>query len=301
MPDSNVFGKRYEYNNEYFANPIPFHFAQLYQIGELSCEEGFQIKEHRQPTYEISYVVTGRGTFVTNGRTCAVAENDVFINVPGQVHAIRANRGTPLRFCYLGFTFLGGQSADAELEQFYRSCKSERAAQNSELLTFFAQAFEELHYKGDFYLTMLGAYVEQIIVCAYRAFGGRNMQREITAADSRTGNAAYAVMRYVDRHYREITDIREVAAQLGYSYTYLAHVFKEKMNMTIGGYIIRKKMDEAKWLLRTGRMNVSQVAARLGYMSVQSFSNSFKKSVGVSPAEYMNLSAQEAQKLQDKR
>ena len=88
--------------------------------------------------------------------------------------------------------------------------------------------------------------------------------------------------------YKEITDIRAVAKELGYSYTYLAHVFKEKMDMTIGTYIIHKKMEEAKELLRTGRMNVSQVAERLNYMSVQSFSNSFKKVNGISPAEFIS-------------
>ena len=58
--------------------------------------------------------------------------------------------------------------------------------------------------------------------------------------------------------------------------------------MTIGTYIIHKKMEEAKELLRTGRMNVSQVAERLNYMSVQSFSNSFKKVNGISPAEFIS-------------
>ena len=102
------------------------------------------------------------------------------------------------------------------------------------------------------------------------------------------GSAVYTVVRYIDQHYKEITDIRDVAKELGYSYTYLAHVFKDKMDMTIGTYIIHKKMEEAKELLRTGRMNVSQVAERLNYMSVQSFSNSFKKVNGISPAEFIS-------------
>ena len=41
-------------------------------------------------------------------------------------------------------------------------------------------------------------------------------------------------------------------------------------------------------------MNVSQIAARFNYMSVQSFSNSFKKNVGISPADYQALSPEEA-------
>ncbi|MBQ9414395.1 MAG: helix-turn-helix transcriptional regulator [Clostridia bacterium] len=297
MTNRLIFGKRYEYNNEYFSNPLKFHFAELYQIGELFCEAGFQIEEHDQTSYEISYIVTGKGTFIVDGREYEVSENDVFINVPGQHHAIRADRGTPLRFCYLAFAFSGKQAADPELERFYRHFKSMYTVADKDMLAPFSAAFDELQTKSDFYMAMVGAYVEQIIIGAYRSFSRQSVkQKSASGVETRMGSAAYTIMRYIDTHYRDITDIRALARQLGYSYTYLAHVFKEKTDMTIGAYIIRKKMEEAKWLLRTGRMNVSQVAARLNYMSVQSFSNSFKHAVGISPAEYQNLPADEAAK-----
>ncbi len=295
MANRLIFGKRYENDNEYFANPLKFNFAELHQVGELSCEAGFQIEEHRQNEFEISYIVTGKGTFITDGKSCPVSENTVFINTPGQMHAIRADCGTPLRFCYLAFTFSGKQSTDPEIERFYREWKSAYTVQNKDMLTPFSNIFNELQIKNDFYMAMVGAYTEQIIISVYRAFGNREAGVPITQnGENRMGSAAYTVMRYIDQHYRDISDIRAVARQLGYSYTYLAHIFKEKMDTTIGGYIIKKKMEEAKWLLRTGRMNVSQVASRLNYMSVQSFSNSFKKSVGISPVEFQNLCAKEA-------
>ncbi|MGN0172694.1 MAG: helix-turn-helix domain-containing protein [Acutalibacteraceae bacterium] len=299
MANRLIFGKRYEYDNEYFANPLKFNFVELHQVGELFCEAGFRIAEHRQNEFEISYIVTGKGTFITDGKSYPVSENAIFINKPGQLHAIRADLGTPLRFCYLAFTFSGKQSADPEIERFYREWKSACTIQNKDMLAPFSSIFNELQTKNDFYTAMVGAYTEQIIINTCRAFENREVGAPLAQnGENRMGSAAYTVMRYIDQHYRDISDIRAVAKQLGYSYTYLAHIFKEKMDMTIGGYIIKKKMEEAKWLLRTGRMNVSQVAARLNYMSVQSFSNSFKKSVGMSPAEFQALCAKEAQQGQ---
>lgn len=295
MANSLIFGKRYEDDYQFFDAPIRFRFAELHQIGELYCEAGFEIKRHRQTVLEITYIITGRGTIVADDREYAVEENDVFVSSVGQMHEIRADRGTPLRFCYLGFLLVGKQPAEAELDHFYRTFKNDELISSKALLTLFSGALEELRSKQDFYMTMVGAYIEQILVDVHRAHHAQKSHQPAANAEARMGNAAYMVVRYVDQHYRDIDDIRELASGLGYSYTYLAHVFKKKTGMTIGSYIIMKKMEEAKWLLRSGRMNVSQIAARFNYMSVQSFSNSFKKFVGISPADYQALSPQEAE------
>ena len=284
------FGKRFENDYRYFSSPIRFNFAELHQIGELSCEAGYTVEEHQQQVFEVTYIVSGKGTVVTDGRSYSVEENDVFINSPGQQHTIRADRGTPLYFCYLGFSFIGSYNVDLGLERFFRSWNGATPLNDKYLLVLFLRAIEELRNKNSGYLTMAGAYAEQIIMEIYRCRSGRNA---FYAAELHAGDAAFAVARYVDRCFRDVDDIRELAGQLGYSYTYLAHVFKERTGETIGAYIISKKMEEAKWLLRTGRLSVTQLAARFRYQSVQSFSNGFKKTVGISPAEYQAMSAQE--------
>jgi len=288
MAESLNFGKRYEDDYQYFAEPVRFRFAQLHQIGELCCEAGFDIKRHRQSVYEVTYIVTGRATVIADGRAYELDENDVFVSVVGQTHEIRADRGTPLRFCYLGFTLFGKQNDEAELDRFYKNYKSDDILHSKALLELFAGACDELRQQSPFYLTMVGAYVEQIIAQVHRLYLEQYASQTVFTAPARLGGVAQTVARYIDRHYRDIDDIRELAGDLGYSYTYLAHIFKEKTGQTIGSYIIMKKMEEAKWLLRTGRMNVSQIAARYNYQSVQSFSNSFKKAVGVSPMEYQS-------------
>ncbi len=293
MANSINFGKRYEDDHAYFGDPVRFRFVQLHQIGELCCEAGYEIGEHPQTVFEITYIVTGKGTIRTDGKAFPVEENSVFINAVGQMHAICADRGTPLRFCYLGFAFVGRTGETAELERFFRSWNGTKPFVSKELLVLFSRVSDEFSERRDGYMAMIGAYVEQIVVEAYRSYCEQHAGRTAGGGE-RIGNAAYTLVRYVDRHFRDIDDYRELAARLGYSYTYLAHTFKEKTGVTIGEYIIAKKMEEAKWLLRTGRMTVSQIAARLNYRSVQSFSNSFKKSVGLSPAEFQALPAEKA-------
>ena len=279
------FGKRYEDDHSLFEDPHRFRFVELHQMGELSCEAGYEVAAHRQLLFEVTYVVSGKGTVVTDGRSFEVEENSVFINIPGQMHAIRADRGTPLQYCYLGFNFIGSYKADMGLERFCRSWNGSLPFKNKQLLVLFWRALEEWRAGGVCWLSMVGAYAEQIVMQAYRSCEEQQGLRSV-AVDSRAGDAAFAVKEYIDRYFRDVDDIRELAKHLGYSYTYLAHAFKEKTKMTIGEYILERKMNEAKWLLRAGRISVSQIAARFGYKSVQSFSNSFKKAVGMSPVDY---------------
>ena len=291
MGDHLILGKRYEYNNDFFDQPLDLGFVKLCQVGELFCESGFQVDVHNQTVYEISYIVTGKGTFITNGKECQVSPNDIYINRLNQTHAIRADCGVPLRYCYLAFTFCD-EKVDVSLrplQEFYSKGTEEITRDNKDLLLLFTDIFRELQTQDRYYLKVVENCVSRIIIDSCRLFQRDPQTRTFPVfSEHGLGNAVYTVVRYIDQHYKEITDIRAVAKELGYSYTYLAHVFKEKMDMTIGTYIIHKKMEEAKELLRTGRMNVSQVAERLNYMSVQSFSNSFKKVNGISPAEFIS-------------
>lgn len=288
------FGKRYEDDNRYFSSPLPFRFVELYQVGELSCEAGYTVEKHEQTVFEITYVVAGKGTIVCDGRTFPVEENSVFLNAPRQTHELRADRDASFHFCYLGFRFLDGRMGNVELERFYRSWNGSAAFCDKGLLVTFLKLFHELHEKHEGWLTMVGAYTEQLVTDVYRTYTEVRGGRPLAASEGR-GGAAYMTKRYIDRHYRDVEDLRELAATLGYSYTYLAHTFKEKIGVTIGSYIIGKTMEEAKWLLRAGRISISQIATRFNYHSVQSFSNSFKKAVGMSPTDFRALSAAEAE------
>ncbi len=290
------FGKRYEDDNAYFSNPVRFRFVELHQVGELYCESGYRVEPHVQRVFEITYVVAGKATVITDGKACLLEENDVYINIPGQMHEILADQGVPFRFCYLGFSFTGAQ--DLEVERFYRSWTARMKAPCKELLEIFSAVLTEIHDKPAHHRRMVGALTERLVLRVYRG-GTEQSGAFLPLGEPRMGNAVYAVVRYIDQHYRDIDDIRALAATLGYSYTYLAHIFKEKMGTTIGSYVLYKKMEEAKWLLRSGRMSVTQIASRFNYKSVQSFSNSFKKSVGISPAEFQALPADQAAEYTD--
>lgn len=66
---------------------------------------------------------------------------------------------------------------------------------------------------------------------------------------------------------------------------YITRVFKKNTGYSIKGYIIRQKLLEARELLRTTSLSISNVAVQMGYSNFSHFSALYKREFGISPAE----------------
>jgi AraC-like DNA-binding protein len=62
-------------------------------------------------------------------------------------------------------------------------------------------------------------------------------------------------------------------------------IFRESYGGAIS-FFNELKLDEAKRLIREGRLNFTEIADALGFTSLHYFSRLFKKKTGLSPSEY---------------
>lgn len=79
----------------------------------------------------------------------------------------------------------------------------------------------------------------------------------------------------------------DICRASGWGQTALKECFRRYQHMSVMACYRRIRIEEARRLLREGRLNVSQVAEALGYSSVQYFSAQFKRELGMSPMEYL--------------
>lgn len=81
--------------------------------------------------------------------------------------------------------------------------------------------------------------------------------------------------------------IDDIATQLGYNYHYICKVFQEQTSQTLGRYIVRKRMEEAKRIIEGNETDLKVLSQQVGYMDVMYFSKSFKKFYGITPSQFM--------------
>jgi two-component system, response regulator YesN len=80
--------------------------------------------------------------------------------------------------------------------------------------------------------------------------------------------------------------LEAASARAGVSKNHLSFEFSRETGETFTEYVARLRIDEAKRLLATTQLLVSEVGARVGYPSVEHFSRVFKKLAGVSPVKF---------------
>ncbi|MDF2652948.1 MAG: two component transcriptional regulator, AraC family [Paenibacillus sp.] len=94
------------------------------------------------------------------------------------------------------------------------------------------------------------------------------------------------VMEYVKAKLPGEVSLQEAAAKVHLNPSYLSHLFKQQTKVNFVDYVMTKRMEEAKKLLSTTSLRISDIAERLGYSDLSYFSNTFKRFVGQSPSEY---------------
>jgi AraC-like DNA-binding protein len=81
--------------------------------------------------------------------------------------------------------------------------------------------------------------------------------------------------------------IRELARLVGTNESRLKSDFRILYGETIYGHLLRHRMETARDLLDRKKMQVQQVADRVGYSNTSHFISAFKKQFGITPKKYL--------------
>lgn len=292
MLDLGQQGKLFQYNQEYSHNdPVRYGKTMLYQIGEVHYEEGYQ-DIHEQWCFEISVILSGVGIFSVGEKSYVVKENDIIITPCHGIHTIQA-KDNKLRYLYLGFTF-AEHNCDSikEIELFFNSSMTNYKRTDSyDVGSMMNCLLNEFHQERPFMDQLISNYLENILIMTYRTFTITYSKLVRAGENPHTvGSTIYSVIKYVENNIYSIIDIKTIAAELNFNYSYLSHMFRKKTGITLQQHIMHKKIEKGCELIKEGRLSMTDIALMLNYESLQSFSKAFKHVMGVSPRTYKNKS-----------
>lgn len=100
------------------------------------------------------------------------------------------------------------------------------------------------------------------------------------------GSIAARTQRYVEEHIGEKLSGQMIADALGVSRTYLSSQFKHETGINLNNFINQEKINEAKLLLKTTDLSITDIAGHLAFSSQSHLQSVFKKIAGITPAEY---------------
>ncbi len=100
------------------------------------------------------------------------------------------------------------------------------------------------------------------------------------------------IIDYIYRYYEEDLKLEYLAKLFGYNPAYLGKIFKAHTGEYFNTYLDMVRMEKAKELLKED-WKVYQIAAKVGYQSLEYFGKKFRKLVGMAPTEYRKLCQEE--------
>jgi len=94
-------------------------------------------------------------------------------------------------------------------------------------------------------------------------------------------------LRYIDQHLDATLDLDTIAAVAHYSPFHFHRIFKAITNESLNVYINRMRLEKAAAVLMyKPEITITELSLQFGFSSNSSFTRSFKKFYGVSPAEF---------------
>lgn len=96
---------------------------------------------------------------------------------------------------------------------------------------------------------------------------------------------------FIHETYHRKISLREVAAYLGLSRTYLSTLFRRECGCTLTEYIHRVRLQRAQELIRAGTPVLSTVAALVGYQNYRDFHRNFVRYQNASPKRFRHALA----------
>lgn len=91
---------------------------------------------------------------------------------------------------------------------------------------------------------------------------------------------------YLNEHYAEHVEAKDLAKVAHYSTAQFRRLFKEVMQMPPSDYIANVRINAAKTLLATTGRRISDIAADVGFFDHSHFIRMFRRIVGKTPAKY---------------
>src|SRR5437016_1615436 len=92
--------------------------------------------------------------------------------------------------------------------------------------------------------------------------------------------------RFIDECYDLPLDLNQISRQACLSPFHFLRLFRDAFETTPHQYLIQRRIEKAKELLRLKEMSVTEVCFEVGFESLGSFSALFRRCVGTAPIVY---------------
>ena len=229
---------------------------------------------HLHGAVEVYYFLEGESLVQCGTQKYRLGAGDLFIAFPNQIHGYEQSKNVS------GYIMI--LQANTWIKPYYK------------ILTENVPVVPYLK-KGSFEHTGIPQLVEMAwqdhktvgkdVLQGYFAVIFGKLLSQLQLRDARSDSLRQILM-YIHDHYKEPLSRKDIAHGVGYTESYVSHLFAATMRTSLPDYINALRVEDAKELLTGTDMTVSQIAENLGFGSIRNFGRAFQKHTATTPKDY---------------
>lgn len=224
---------------------------------------GSYVDKHSHAHHELVYCIEGKGYASVGNKKTVFSTGNYYITRSGSVHIERDEPGTRIIYFYF----------DAPLDMVREGMYADY---DGAVLSSVKHMQKELESPEIYREEMIDSLITRMLIKSLRSVEGR-----------RTNEGIQQAVRYVDENIQQDIDFRALAHRHHYSFDRFRHVFKEYTGLSPHQYVIKGRIDRAKFLLELNPdASLTEVSYNCGFSSSSHFTKAFRSKVGMTPGEY---------------
>lgn len=249
-----------------------------YQHQKTTKPSQSMFHRHIHSDYEMLYFTSGDAEFVIEGTVCWLDRGDLIIVKPRTYHYIHLRSDAAYERYVINFTEeeVSGCDICIESDQEYVIYN---VMGNSVVDGFFKSWGE---YDGQFSDADRDDYISKGLQTVLTIL--KYCKRQEGDELGRSNYTLKSILRYIDTNIEKSINAENIATEFYVSVSWLAHVFRSHLGISLMRYINQKKMLYAQQLIWQG-CPPTEVAVRCHFENYATFYRQYKKILGRSPKE----------------
>lgn len=256
------------------SKPMPFH---LQMSGISYCDGSYRIRRHNSPKYVLEYVTHGRGTVHLNDKVFYPKAGEIYFLHRGMDHDYYSDKKDP----WIKYWFnVEGTLVDHFVQAYGLSEVYLVENAGEELLRLFQEGVRES--KKHFFRKDKSGIHKVIALVVHRILMGLADTLREPAGSDLVGR----MKNYIDGNFHGPVSLDDISREAGRSPSAAIRRFKKETGLTPYDYLLERRVNEARLLLRDTNFAVKVIALRTGFCDEFHFSATFKRRTGLSPQAF---------------
>ena len=250
--------------------------------GHFVCHKDFHLKRKEYKCYLLKYTLEGSGILVYRGKQYVLGKNQILLLDCMDYHEYYTGQDSTWENKWVHFN--GGMSAEYFNILYQNYGPVIDMPENCKIPQYIDSLMEWMQKEDRLFEIKASPVILGMLTEIMISFSTE------PGSLSRSGEKDYLenALEFIEKNYSCGISIQDIARSAQLSVFHFSRLFKKAIGFTPYEYLVKYRMNKAKFLLSHTQLPVEEIAYQVGFEDASAFIRTFKKLEGITPLKYRN-------------